>query len=142
VLSRRFCTSPARFRQRKPEPPELPTIAWISEPVSEEEMLDSFRRGNGHYAGGGDPERASRAGNGGALLLTSSYRPPGATSKSPVLGPSAFFIRIRSGANPTDDPLIYPLRAAETEDSATTRHELSLTYSTVRSSVPMRWTTT
>ena len=31
-------TSPARFRHRRPDPPKLPTITWITEPVSEEEL--------------------------------------------------------------------------------------------------------
>ena len=34
-----YATNPTRFHNRKPEPPKLPTIAWINEPVTEEEVL-------------------------------------------------------------------------------------------------------
>jgi len=33
-----YAANPARFRHRVPEPPVLPTIAWINEPVSTEEL--------------------------------------------------------------------------------------------------------
>jgi putative transposase len=33
TLSATYAANPARFRHRKPEPPELPTVAWINEPV-------------------------------------------------------------------------------------------------------------
>ena len=32
-----YAANPARFRHRRPEPPKLPTIAWINEPVTAEE---------------------------------------------------------------------------------------------------------
>jgi len=32
-----YATNPARFRHRKPQPPELPTVAWINEPNVEKE---------------------------------------------------------------------------------------------------------
>jgi putative transposase len=32
-----YATNPARFHHRKPQPPELPTVAWINEPNVEEE---------------------------------------------------------------------------------------------------------
>jgi putative transposase len=38
TLDAAYAINPARFRHRKPEPPKLPTIAWINEPVSEEEL--------------------------------------------------------------------------------------------------------
>ena len=38
TLDAAYATNPARFRHRKPEPPKLPTIAWINEPVSEVEL--------------------------------------------------------------------------------------------------------
>ena len=38
TLDAAYATNPARFRHRKPEPPKLPTMAWINEPVSEEEL--------------------------------------------------------------------------------------------------------
>ena len=38
TLDAAYATNPARFRHRKPEPPKLPTIAWINEPVTEEEL--------------------------------------------------------------------------------------------------------
>ena len=39
TLDAAYATNPARFRHRKPEPPKLPTIAWINEPVSEDELI-------------------------------------------------------------------------------------------------------
>ena len=38
TLSAAYETTPARFRHRRPEPPKLPTIAWINEPNTEEEQ--------------------------------------------------------------------------------------------------------
>ncbi len=32
TLEAAYTTNPARFRHRKPEPPELPTVAWINDP--------------------------------------------------------------------------------------------------------------
>jgi putative transposase len=37
TLGAAYALNPARFRHRKPEPPKLPTIAWINQPISEEE---------------------------------------------------------------------------------------------------------
>jgi putative transposase len=34
-----YADNPARFRHRKPEPPSLPTIAWINEPLPTEEVM-------------------------------------------------------------------------------------------------------
>jgi len=34
-----YADNPARFRHRKPEPPSLPTIAWINEPLPAEEVV-------------------------------------------------------------------------------------------------------
>jgi putative transposase len=34
-----YAENPARFRHRKPEPPSLPTIAWINEPLPAEEVM-------------------------------------------------------------------------------------------------------
>ncbi len=31
-----YAANPARFRHRRPEPPKLPTIAWINEPGTAE----------------------------------------------------------------------------------------------------------
>lgn len=39
TLDAAYAANPVRFRHRKPEPPKLPTIAWINEPVTEEEVL-------------------------------------------------------------------------------------------------------
>ncbi len=39
TLDAAYAANPTRFRHRKPEPPKLPTIAWINEPVTEEEVL-------------------------------------------------------------------------------------------------------
>jgi len=33
-----YAANPARFRHRRPEPPKLPTIAWINEPITAEEV--------------------------------------------------------------------------------------------------------
>ena len=38
TLNVAYAANPARFRHRKPEPPKIPTIAWINEPVSPEEL--------------------------------------------------------------------------------------------------------
>jgi len=38
TLEAAYAANPARFRHRRPEPPKLPTIAWINEPVSTEEL--------------------------------------------------------------------------------------------------------
>jgi hypothetical protein len=37
TLGAAYATNPARFHHRKPQPPELPTVAWINEPNVEEE---------------------------------------------------------------------------------------------------------
>ncbi|HVA10283.1 MAG TPA: IS3 family transposase [Acidimicrobiales bacterium] len=37
TLEAAYAANPIRFGHRKPEPPKLPTIAWINEPVSTEE---------------------------------------------------------------------------------------------------------
>jgi putative transposase len=37
TLGAAYVTNPARFRHRRPEPPKLPTVAWINEPNVEEE---------------------------------------------------------------------------------------------------------
>ena len=39
TLEAAYAANPIRFRHRKPEPPKLPTIAWINEPLTEEEVL-------------------------------------------------------------------------------------------------------
>jgi putative transposase len=39
TLNAAYAANPTRFHNRKPEPPKLPTIAWINEPVTEEEDL-------------------------------------------------------------------------------------------------------
>ena len=36
ILESAYAADPARFRHRKPKPPELPTIAWINEPSTED----------------------------------------------------------------------------------------------------------
>ena len=36
TLESAYAANPARFRHRKPKPPELPTIAWINEPSAED----------------------------------------------------------------------------------------------------------
>lgn len=38
TLEAAYAANPIRFGHRKPEPPNLPTIAWINEPVREEEL--------------------------------------------------------------------------------------------------------
>jgi putative transposase len=35
TLNRAYAASPARFRHRRPQPPKLPTVAWINEPTPE-----------------------------------------------------------------------------------------------------------
>ena len=37
TLQAAYAANPVRFRHRRPEPPELPTVAWINEPLPEEE---------------------------------------------------------------------------------------------------------
>ena len=37
TLGAAYAANPARFRHRRPEPPKLPTVAWINEPVEERE---------------------------------------------------------------------------------------------------------
>jgi putative transposase len=39
TLADAYAANPIRFGHRTPEPPKLPTIAWINEPVTEEEVL-------------------------------------------------------------------------------------------------------
>lgn len=39
TLDAAFAANPARFRHRRPEPPRLPTVAWINQPVPTEEVL-------------------------------------------------------------------------------------------------------
>jgi putative transposase len=39
TLKAAYADNPARFRHRKPEPPSLPTIAWINEPIPAEEVM-------------------------------------------------------------------------------------------------------
>jgi putative transposase len=36
TLHAAYAANPARFRHRRPEPPKLPTVAWINEPVVED----------------------------------------------------------------------------------------------------------
>ena len=38
TLEAAYAANPARFRHRKPEPPSLPTIAWINQPLPAEEV--------------------------------------------------------------------------------------------------------
>jgi putative transposase len=38
TLDAAYAANPARFRHRRPQPPELPTVAWINEPVPVEEI--------------------------------------------------------------------------------------------------------
>ena len=38
TLEAAYAANLARFRHRKPEPPNLPTIAWINEPLPAEEV--------------------------------------------------------------------------------------------------------
>ena len=33
-----YAANPARFRHRRPQPPKLPTVAWINEPVPDEDV--------------------------------------------------------------------------------------------------------
>lgn len=35
TLDAAYAANPARFRHRKPEPPKLPTVAWINEPTED-----------------------------------------------------------------------------------------------------------
>jgi putative transposase len=37
TLDAAYAANPIRFGQRRPEPPQLPTVAWINEPVTSEE---------------------------------------------------------------------------------------------------------
>lgn len=37
TLDAAYASNPARFRHRRPEPPKLPTVAWINEPLTEPE---------------------------------------------------------------------------------------------------------
>lgn len=37
TLAAAYVANPARFRHRRPEPPELPTVAWINEPEDEKD---------------------------------------------------------------------------------------------------------
>ncbi|MGH8995423.1 MAG: hypothetical protein ACRDYB_05230 [Acidimicrobiales bacterium] len=37
TLEAAYAENPARFRHRRPEPPKLPTVAWINEPNTEKE---------------------------------------------------------------------------------------------------------
>ena len=39
TLDAAFAANPARFRHRRPEPPRLPTVAWINQPAPTEEVL-------------------------------------------------------------------------------------------------------
>jgi putative transposase len=39
TLADAYAANPIRFGHRTPEPPKLPTIAWINEPVTEEDVL-------------------------------------------------------------------------------------------------------
>jgi len=38
TLDAAYATNPARFHHRRPQPPKLPTVAWINEPVTGEEL--------------------------------------------------------------------------------------------------------
>jgi len=35
TLEAAYAANPARFRHRRPEPPKLPTVAWINDPNEE-----------------------------------------------------------------------------------------------------------
>jgi putative transposase len=35
TLDAAYAANPARFRHRRPEPPKLPTVAWIDEPTDD-----------------------------------------------------------------------------------------------------------
>jgi putative transposase len=35
TLDAAYAANPARFRHRRPQPPKLPTVAWINEPTPE-----------------------------------------------------------------------------------------------------------
>ncbi len=37
TLDAAYAANPTRFRHRRPEPPELPTVAWINEPIETED---------------------------------------------------------------------------------------------------------
>ena len=37
TLTAAYAANPARFRYRRPEPPKLPTVAWINEPIESTE---------------------------------------------------------------------------------------------------------
>ena len=38
TLGSAYAANPARFRHRRPQPPKLPTVAWINEPVADEDV--------------------------------------------------------------------------------------------------------
>ena len=38
TLGAAYAANPARFRHRRPQPPKLPTVAWINEPVADEDV--------------------------------------------------------------------------------------------------------
>jgi putative transposase len=38
TLNAAYAANPTWFHNRKPEPPKLPTFAWINEPVTEAEV--------------------------------------------------------------------------------------------------------
>ena len=38
TLGAAYAANPARFRHRRPQPPKLPTVAWINEPVPDEDV--------------------------------------------------------------------------------------------------------
>ena len=44
TLDAAYAANPTRFRHRKPEPPKLPTIAWINEPVPVEEVTSEVHQ--------------------------------------------------------------------------------------------------
>jgi putative transposase len=37
TLAAAYAGNPARFRHRHPEPPKLPSIAWINEPIEQKD---------------------------------------------------------------------------------------------------------
>ncbi len=41
ILNTAYTANPARFRHRRPEPPRLPAVAWINEPVIEEVLIQN-----------------------------------------------------------------------------------------------------
>jgi putative transposase len=38
TLGAAYAANPARFRHRRPEPPKLPTVAWINQPIPDEDL--------------------------------------------------------------------------------------------------------